>query len=359
MIKETMKAAVLYGPKDIRVEEVPIPIIGKNEVLIKVKYCGICPSDIKDYFGIRSRIRKDKQTKPAILGHEYSGDIVEVGEKVNDFAPYIHIGMRAVGRIVITCDKCIFCQNGLQNMCPERKGAGTYDIPGAYAEYIKIPGKAVESKGVGEIPNSLNYREACLEEPVAACLNGILQTKIKIGDPVVIIGGGPIGLIHVQLARLIGGILVILIEPIRERRELALKLGADNVIDPTERDVVQEVMNITDNLGSCLTIVATSVPSVIPIAFQIARRNSQLLLFAGFPEGANFNLDLNIIHYRQINVFGSSSSTISQRKRALDLIAMKRVKVAPLISDTLPIERIEEGLSMVSNNEKLKILIKF
>lgn len=358
MLKNTMKAAILYGPKDIRIKQVPIPKINKDELLLKVKYCGICPSDIKDYLGIRAKIRKRKQEKPVILGHEYSGDVVEVGSEVNKFAPYIYRGMRAVGRILITCGQCIFCQDGLQNLCFNRRSGGCYDIPGAYAEYIKIPAESVKNIGIGEIPESLSYQEACFEEPVAACINGIMQSRTKISDPIAIFGGGPIGLIHVQLSRLIGGAPIILIEPIKKRRDLATKLGADFVIDPTTEDVHNKVMSLTNNLGSSLTIVATSVASVIPTALQITRKNSQLILFAGFPEGSTSNIDPNIIHYNQINVLGSSSSTIRTRARALNLLAMKRVQVNPLISDILPLDRIEEGFNMVKNSEKLKVLIE-
>lgn len=358
-MKKKMKAAVLYGPKDLRVEEVPIPDVGDDEVLIKVKYCGICPSDIKDYLDIRSKIRKGKESStPRILGHEYAGEVVEVGNNVSNIDPNVRVGMRAVVRDMITCGKCIFCRNGLQNMCLERADSGNPKNPGAYAEYIKISGPVVRNLGIGEIPDSLDYQEACFEEPVAACLNGLFQTKIRVGDSVAIIGGGPIGLIHVQLTRLAGAAPIILFEPIEMRREIALKLGADYVIDPTNKNVVDEVITLTDGLGSCLTIVATSVPGVLPMAFKITRRNGQILLFAGFIEGATFDVDPNLIHYRQINVLGSSGSTLSQRKRALHLIAMRRIQVAPLIGETVPIERIEEGFNMVSDKTNLKVLVK-
>ena len=186
-----------------------------------------------------------------------------------------------------------------------------------------------------------------------------MQTKIKIGDPVIIFGGGPIGLILVQLARLVGGMPIVLIEPIQERRELALKLGADYAIDPTKKDIIQESMHLTNNLGSCLTIVATSVPHVIPTALKITRRNSQLLLFAGFPEGTDSNLDPNIIHYRQIHVLGSAGSTISMRNRSLNLITKKRIEVSSLISDMISIERIEKGFELILKSKRLKILVKY
>jgi L-iditol 2-dehydrogenase len=148
------------------------------------------------------------------------------------------------------------------------------------------------------------------------------------------------------------------VEPIKSRRDAAVKLGADVVIDPMSQDVTEDILKHTSGLGGCVTIVATSVASVISMAFKAARRNSQVLLFAGFPEGATFDVDPNVIHYRQIHVLGSSGSTISQRKRALHLLAMKRIQVGPLISEIVPLDRIVDGFKLVSDQSKLKILVQ-
>ena len=208
-----MKAAVYHGKHDLRVEEVPEKELKDNEVMIQVKYCGVCGTDIHIFNGDGG---SSAVTPPLIPGHEFSGVVAKVGSGVTKFK----VGDRVSGDPNDMCGECYFCKNAKQHFCTNNIGVGT-TVDGGFAEYV-----VMREKQVYKFSDSLSFIEAAMAEPISCCLHGIDLCNIKYGDTVLVMGGGPIGMIMLQLAKNAGASKVILSEPVEEKRELALKLGA-------------------------------------------------------------------------------------------------------------------------------------
>ena len=223
-----MKAAVWYGREDIRISDVPEPIVGKDQVKIKVRWCGICGSDVHEYREGPMLIPKNPhpltgKSFPIILGHEFSGDVVEVGKSVKRIA----VGDRVTINCLIYCGTCLYCRQGEYNMCLKLGTVGlAWD--GAFAEFVVVPEYTVI-----KIPDEVTYEMGAFAEPLAVAVRGVKRSRLKVGDTAVVIGAGPIGLLVIQAARVLGASKVFAIEPIQRRRELAKQLGASEVFDPT------------------------------------------------------------------------------------------------------------------------------
>ena len=223
-----MKAAVFYGKHDLRMEEQPVAVPGDNEVLIKVHACGICGTDVHIFNGDEGAAKSPSGT---ILGHEFAGEVVQVGAKVKK----LKVGDRVCVDPNYLCAECYYCQSGLGHFCENMVGIGT-TVNGGFAEYCVVP----ECQAY-VFSKDTSYEKAAMCEPVACCLHGIDMCDIACGDTVAVIGGGMIGLIMLQLARLRGAAKLILIEPVKEKRDMAVSLGADITIDPISTDVVAEL----------------------------------------------------------------------------------------------------------------------
>jgi len=334
----SMKAAIVYGKNDVRVEDVEIPKTNENEVLVKIEYAAICPSDMRYYLGT-------KEVKgPMILGHEASGIVVEVGKKVSKFK----VGDRVVINSDYKCGTCYYCKRGLQNFC---KNQITSD--GCFAQY-----KAVPETSLYNISEETDMQEACCTEPLACVLNGSNRANIKLGSTVAIIGAGPIGLMHLQIARLKGASKVIVFEPIDFRREIALKLGAAEAYPMLSKEVLTRISEETDSLLCDSVIVTVGIPSVMEEAISLVANNGTLLYFAGVHPHKLISIDPNIIHYRQIAITGSSDYPLEYFETALNLISKKQVKIKPIISDIFPIREAKKAFENIVNKRALKTLIK-
>ncbi|MFQ6039391.1 MAG: zinc-binding dehydrogenase [Candidatus Poribacteria bacterium] len=338
---DKMKAALLYGVKDVRVEQTDTPPMDEAKVLIKIKYCGVCPSDVRWYTGARSA-----SSYPRRLGHEWVGEVVQIGAEVEeDFK----IGDRVAPDWRVVCGKCHYCRRGIFNYCED---FGYGKVSGGFCEY----GTAI-SPNLRLIPEGVSYPEATFTEPLACCINGINKNNIKIGDDVVIVGTGPIGLMHVQLAKHLGG-RVIACDLVEERLEVAKQVGADEVICAAREEAIEKVKELTDGRGANSIVVAVGAPNAIEMALQMAGICGTVNLFAGTYPPAKIDLDPNLIHYKQLLVTGSHDFTPHDFTSALKLIECGAVKVKPIISHVLPLERIKEGFDTVVEKKGLKVVIK-
>ena len=335
-----MKAAVLYGVKDIRIEEWADPKIADDEVLIRIVACGICPSDLRIYIGLR-----EPRKFPIVLGHEWVGYVVNVGDKVRSFKE----GDRVVADWRVVCGRCYYCRRGIFNYCLNLQ---VNRVQGGFCEY----GKAPESN-LRIIPSKVAYEEAIFTEPLACCINGITRSNINPGDDVVIIGAGPIGLMHLQLAKHLGA-RVIVSDPIKDRLKVAKNLGADEVVCPAEEDPVDRVKSLTDGRGATAVIVAVGGGAPVKQAIDMAATCGVVNIFAGTYPSTEIPLDPNLIHYKQLTLTGSRDFTPHHFTTALKLMELGIVKVKPLISHILPLEKIDEGFRIVEKSEGLKVVIK-
>jgi len=336
-----MKAALLFGPNDIRVIEVKNPKISKDEVLIKIKMCGICPTDIRFYNGVRKPIDEF----PCILGHEWTGEIVEAGKEVRKFKK----GDRVVVIPRVICKECYYCVKGESSCCVN---VGYGGVKGGFSEY----GKAINSN-IHIIPENISYEEAVFAEPLACCINGINKSSIQQGDDVVIIGAGPMGLLNVQLAKHRGA-RVIVSELIENRLEVAKKLGADEIINPNRENIVEKIKELTDNRGANVTILTIGIPELVYQAINITGVSGIVNIFAGLYPPKKIEFDFNIIHSRQLSVVGSRDFDAHDFNVALKLLECGVVKVKSLIKEVYPLHQIKKAFDIVYKKSGLKGIVE-
>lgn len=344
-----MKACLFQGVRSLVLKEVDTPKIDPEEVLVRVHACGICGTDVKIYKGEKTRGVRI----PSILGHELSGEVVEVGNNVKRVLK----GDRVVVAPVIPCGKCHFCLRGMENICINRSAIG-YEYDGGFAEYIKIPANAINSGNLMKLPDNISYEEASLVEPLACCINGSNKSHVKLGDVVLVVGAGPIGLMHLQLAKMMGAEKVIVSEPLESRGKLAVKLGADIWLNPEEDNFSSRIREETDNLGVDIVIIAVGIPDVINEVLKNTKKGGTVNLFAGFPKLTSVNIKPNLVHYNELKIVGTSASTRADFQTALSLVSYKKINVKDLISHRFPLEKMQEAIETVLRHEGVKVVIK-
>lgn len=336
-----MRAIRLYGPRDLRLDEVPLPEITPQQVRIRIEACGICPSDVRWYIGTRPI--PEGVELPRIPGHEWVGEIVEVGSEVAEF----RVGDRVAAFGQVVCGMCENCQRGIFNFCLNRRWA----IEGGFSQF-----GLASAQGLLRIPDTLSYEEAVFTEPLACCINGTWRSNIRLGDDVVVVGTGPIGLLHVQLARLQGA-RVIATDLIPERLEVAKEVGAHEVVDATQGDAVEQVRELTQGRGADAVIVATGARAAMEQGLQMAAMHGNVNLFAGSYPPPQLPLNPNLIHYKELILTGSHHYTPFTFQRALKLLQYGMVRVKPLISHRLPLGQTREGFDIVANQKGLKVIV--
>lgn len=325
-----MKSAVFYGKHDIRVEEHARPSVGENDVLIQVKACGVCGTDIHIYEGDKGAAQV---TPPTILGHEFSGVIAEVGQNVRDFKP----GDRVCIDPNCYCGACDFCRNGLAHYCEHMIGYGT-TVNGGFAEYC-----AVDQKQVYRLGENTSFEQGAMTEPLACCLHGIDMCKIQPGSTAVIIGAGMIGLLMLQLARLAGAAKIALLEPVTNKREVAGKLGADLCIDPLHEDV-QEKLAVAGMHWVNTVIECVGRPSTIEQAIEIAGPKGVVMMFGLTKPDETIAVKPFEIFQKELMLTASYINPYTQ-KRALALIDSGRVDVSSMVHEVCSLEKLPEVLS--------------
>ena len=304
-----MKACIFHGPGHISVDDVPDPKPGPGEALLRVSAAAICHSDIRVYRG-------QKKARPGVVpGHEMAGVIEAVGEGVEGIRP----GDRVVVCPILACGRCEFCTQGKRNRCPERRTLG-YDEDGGLAELMLIPQALLALGHVFPVPAGLSLEIAALTEPLACVLNSLETCRLRAGHDLLIVGAGPMGLMHLLLARLMGAAHLMVTEPDSERRTWAQRLGATEVVDPGREEMPAAALAATDGRGFDAVVVTAGLPALLGEALASARRQGVVTLFGGFPPDTSVPFDPNIIHYGEIVLTGSQSTTTDQYRRALRLI---------------------------------------
>ncbi|MCD5390939.1 alcohol dehydrogenase catalytic domain-containing protein [candidate division NPL-UPA2 bacterium] len=339
-----MKAAVYYAPDDIRYEELPRPRIGKGEILVRVRSCGLCGTDI-------SKIVERMVSPPVVLGHEVAGDVVEAGEGVEKFRS----GDRVFVAHHVPCFTCHYCRHGNHSLCQQFRS--TNIDPGGFAEYIRVPAPNVE-KTTLLLPKDLSYEEASLIESTACCLRAIRRCPIQPGDTVVVVGVGPMGLLNLQLALLLGVGQVIALDLIEQRLEVAKKFGAKHSLNPEREDPLEAVKQLTEGRGADVAIVSVGETSAIAQAIRLVRGGGTVTLFAECPPHSSLSLDPNIIYHSEVNLRGSYSSTPEGQGIALELMKTGKLKIKELITHRFPLKKLSEAVTLAREvRESLKIII--
>jgi L-iditol 2-dehydrogenase len=344
-----MKAAVLHKPNDLRVEDRDIPPFGSNEMLLRVKACALCGTDTRIYKGTKTK----GVHYPSVIGHEISGTVEACGSGVQGF----EVGDPVAICPVIPCGVCYACQRGMDNICLNRTAIG-YEYDGGFQEYMRIPGAAIRRGNIFKAPPGLSFETLSLIEPLACCYNGNRRSRIKPGDTVVIMGAGPIGLMHLQLARLAGATTIIVTEPQEERRLLASDMGADRCLNPQEDDLAEVVMKETQGLGVDATLMAIGVPELVNDALKITRKQGSVNLFAGFGGKGESTFEANLVHYNEIHVTGTASAGRRHFHDALRLLVSGQVELEKLITHRFALEDIDKALETVLQGAGLKVIVQ-
>lgn len=345
-----MKVTRFYAPGDVRVEDAPEPQAGPGEVKIRVRNCSTCGTDLKIYRHGHHRI-----DPPRVMGHEIAGEIVELGDGTAGWS----VGDRVQVIAAIPCGQCADCRRGRMTVCPNQESMG-YQYDGGFAEYMTVPAKVLAVDGLNRVPDGVSFDEASVAEPLACVLNGQELARVGAGDDVVIIGSGPIGCLHVRLARSRGAARVYLVELNRERLERAAALVApDEAVCAEDGDVVRQILKLTDGRGADVAITAAASGKAQEQALRYAARQGRISFFGGLPQDApTINCDSNLVHYRELTIVGANGSSPAHNARALDLIATGAVPVKDLITHRLALDGVLDALDVVSRGEAIKVTIE-
>ena len=347
-----MLALRFYAPEDLRLEDVPEPTCGTDEVKIRVKNCSTCGTDVK--------IRKNGHqnlTPPRIIGHEIAGEVVEVGSGVaGDWKP----GDRVQVIAAVPCGKCHECRKGWMAVCQNQTSVG-YQYDGGFAEYMIVPREVLAVDGMNRIPDGVGFAEASAAEPFACAINAQEQLGIEPGDDVVIFGAGPIGCMHVRIARGVHGAgRIILVDINSERLKMsAYAVQPDVVINASEVNIVEEILKLTGGRGADVVITATPANITQEQAVSMAARNGRISFFGGLPKtNPTITLDSNLVHYRQLHIHGANGSAPEHNRRALDYIASGEVPVADLITRRIRLRDVMDAFGIVERGEAIKVTVE-
>lgn len=340
-----MKAAMLHGVKDLRVEDVDVPGVGIGEVLVKIKAATTCGTDVKIY----QRGYVEKIIKlPTIFGHEWAGEVVEVGEDLD----WPKKGMRVRAGNSAPCLHCNMCQKGKYNLCENMIW-----LWGAYAEYIEVPARIV-LVNMQEIPSHVSFEEAAITEPLACVLHGVEEANVKLGDTVAVVGAGPIGLLHLLTVKKMGAEKIVVIDLVDERLNVAKELGADETINAGKENSVEKVRQLTGGYGADIVIEAIGSPATWEQALRLARKGGTILEFGGCPPGTEIKLNTEMLHYGELTVLGAFHTTPLHFRKALNLISSRTVDVRPLVTKRMRLEDIKQAFEILSTSKnEIKIAI--
>lgn len=347
-----MKALRFYAPEDVRVEDVPEPECGPDEVKIRVRNCSTCGTDVKILHNGHQNL-----TPPRITGHEVAGEIVAVGAQVaGDWKP----GDRVQVIAAVPCGDCHECRKGWMAVCQNQTSVG-YQYDGGFAEYMIVPRQVLKVDGMNRIPDGVGFDEASAAEPLACAINAQELLGIEPGDTVVVFGAGPIGCMHIRIARGVWNCgPIYLVDVNAERLRMSAEAVApDGTIDATEVDVVDKVMELTDGRGADVVITATAANVTQEQAIAMAARNGRISFFGGLPKtNPTITCDSNVVHYRQLHIHGANGSAPEHNKRALEYIASGQVPVKDLITRHIPLTDVMEAFRIVEQGEAIKVTVE-
>jgi L-iditol 2-dehydrogenase len=347
---DLVRVARFYAPEDVRVEDAPEPSAGPGELVVRVRNCSTCGTDAKIWRSGHPDLRP-----PRVLGHEVAGEVAEVGKGAGGWS----VGDRVQVIAAIPDGTCHECRRGGMSVCPNQERIG-YHHDGGFAELMRVPAKVLAVDGVNRIPRGLSFAEASVVEPLSCVLNGQEQARVGDGDTVVVVGAGPIGCLHVRLARVRGAARVFLVEQRRRRLEMAAGLvRPDEAIEADGADTVAAVRELTGGRGADVIIVAAASGQAQEDGLRMAARRGRVSFFGGLPKDRpTITLDANIVHYREVGIVGANGSSPPHNQQALELIAAGAVPVADLITHRLPLEAAVEGIHTVARGEAIKVTIE-
>ena len=345
-----MKAALFRGPGDLEVIDVETPSAVPGELKIRVESCATCGTDAKIFGHGHPRLEQ-----PQIIGHEIAGEIIEIGTATSGY----EIGDRVQIIAAVPCEECWACKAGKKGICINQTSMG-YQYAGGFAEEMIVPASVLKAKGVNKIPGNLSFDEASVTEPLACVLNAQRLIHVGEGDTVLVMGAGPIGCLHVRLARALGAKKVMLADINGGRLHLSANVvKPDRAIDMSSEDLATVVLEETDGIGPSVVITAAPSGQAQEQAIAMAAPGGRVSFFGGLPKDKPLiTVDSNVVHYKELILAGANGSSPEQNAEALALIASGAVPVADLITHRLPLSQVEDAINAVTSGEAIKVVIK-
>lgn len=346
-----MLAAVYHGPNDLRVDQVPVPVSGPGEMLVKVQSASICGTDLRIWHG-------NHRMYPAgtvrIPGHEIVGTIAEVAAGIMDY----RVGQRVFCAPNTGCGHCRECIRGHNNLCANYEALGV-TVDGGFAEFVRISAKSVQQGNVIPVADGVDSAVAALLEPFACVVRGQNALSIRPGDSVLVMGAGPIGVMHLKLAKARGAASVIVSEPLDDRRAQAASMGADVVIDPAKQDLSAAVRQATGGRGADVVIVAAPAHAAQEAAIQVAGIGARVSFFGGLPKDRpNVNIDSNAIHYKELVITGTTACSTADCWQAADIVAAGLVDLSAMISRRFPLAEASLAFAAAEDRASLKVVLE-
>jgi len=337
-----VKAAVLYGPEDLRVAEWEKPNVGCKEVLVRIEACGICTLEQRLFLG------DQKIFYPIVAGHEASGVVEEVDERVlADLKPGDRVALDLLNR----CGECYFCRIGSDHLCENRFKKGL-NLMGGLGEYVSVP-----AAQLFKISDRLSFEAAALTEPVATCVHSLRSARLSARETIVISGAGVMGILHVLLARLYG-VQIIVCDVDETRLKSAKAFGADITVNPSKTSLVDSVKGVTEGRGADVVILATPAQSAFSDALSAVRMGGRIVLFAKSNKGFETSISPDHLHEKEITLIGVQGRTTSDFHEAVTLLNQGRLDLKPLISRTVPLDQIGEGMKSALDSSTYRVVVR-
>ncbi|HQE62852.1 MAG TPA: alcohol dehydrogenase catalytic domain-containing protein, partial [Candidatus Latescibacteria bacterium] len=344
-----MRAVVYGNDHKLSLQEMPVPSCPRNGLLAKVHACAICGSDVKMFKAPDPRVKP-----PQIVGHEFVGEIVEVGSDAKGFA----VGDRVVMATTLSCMACPACWAGKTNLCPNVMPVSRA-FPGAFAPYIAIPWEGIRAGNTVKVPSSLEDDGACLAEPLSCAVNAQQLAGVRTGQTVVVVGGGPLGELNAELAKANGATRVIVSQRSATRQDLLRELDLDAVIDAASCDPVEEVKRLTNGRGADVVIVTAPDRTAQERALEMACKGGMVNFFAGMSkDDPMVTINSRLVHYNEISITGGSDSTARHVEIAVGLLAAGRVNWKKIVTHRFPLSRFFDGMQVMLDRAGLKVVIK-
>ncbi len=340
-----MKAALTAGKGIVKLRDLPTPTISTNEILVRMRTCGVCGTDVEKFHG--------DHITPPVLGHEVAGEVEASGSGIRTLKK----GDRVIVHHHISCGNCFYCKNQLETLCNSFP-KGNLD-PCGFSEYFRVPKELVNGGTVHQLPDSMSFESGSMVEPTACCIRALRKFRIRPGDSVAVFGTGPVGLTHVQLLKLYGMTPIIAIDVLEQRLTMASKFGADLALDPTTEDAPKRIAIETDGMGADLAIVATGNPQATQDAINSVRKGGNVVLFGAPSRGALLSLDVSRLFLREIGIQSSYSTSETEMQLALELMEGGKINPSQMITHRLSLERIDEALHLAeSGREAVKVIVQ-
>uniref|UniRef100_UPI004056AF8F alcohol dehydrogenase catalytic domain-containing protein n=1 Tax=Candidatus Electrothrix sp. TaxID=2170559 RepID=UPI004056AF8F len=342
-----MKAAVVYGAEDIRIEDYPDPVAGPGEVVVATKVAGICGKDVKTMLG--QGLTEDL---PTVLGHDISGEISQVGEGVQGFS----VGDPVAVYPMAVCEQCHYCLQKRYNLCENALGLG-HGLDGAFAEYVRVPKEIINVGGLVKLDDEISFEDAVMAEPLSCTFAAARSNNMKEGQTVLIIGGGSMGLMHVKTAKWTG-CEVIVADIVDMRLAMAGQMGADHQVNSATDNLQDEVMRITEGRGADVVIISIDIPDVIEDCLSLVAMGGVCNIFGAAPD-IEVKVDPGWLHQQEITLTGTYASTPADFKKCLQLINEEAIIVSDMISHRFTLDSFDEAIESAKSLEMVRGVITF